>query len=47
MKLLPGSLPCGFDADGAVLLHCLDTSQPVAAGIAAEEARFAAALGRR
>ncbi len=46
-SLLPGSLPCEIAADGSVLLHCLDTNQPVAAQMAAEEARFVAAFGCR
>jgi multicomponent Na+:H+ antiporter subunit E len=46
-SLLPGSLCCEIAEDGALLLHCLDTTQPVAAQMAAEEARFIAALGLR
>jgi multicomponent Na+:H+ antiporter subunit E len=30
-SLMPGSLPVGEDADGAVILHVLDTDQPAAA----------------
>jgi multicomponent Na+:H+ antiporter subunit E len=41
MSLLPGSLPAGGDAGGGMLVHCLDTRQPVAAQLAAEEALFA------
>jgi multicomponent Na+:H+ antiporter subunit E len=46
-SLLPGSLPSGPDATGAVVVHCLDTSQPVAALMAAEEARLMEAFGAR
>lgn len=38
--LLPGTLPCGEADDGALLIHCLDTSQPVPEQLAEEEARF-------
>jgi multicomponent Na+:H+ antiporter subunit E len=44
-SLLPGTLPCGTDASGAVIVHCLDVTQPVAAQLAAEEASFVRALG--
>ncbi len=46
-SLLPGTLPVETTAEGTLLVHCLDTGQPAAAQMAAEEARFAAALGRR
>jgi multicomponent Na+:H+ antiporter subunit E len=39
-SLLPGTLPTGFDEDGALLVHCLDVERPVAAELAAEEALF-------
>lgn len=39
-SLLPGTLPTGFDEDGALLVHCLDVAQPVAAELAAEEDLF-------
>lgn len=45
MSLLPGSLPAGTAAGGGMLVHCLDTGQPVAAQLAAEEALFARAIG--
>ena len=35
-SLLPGSVPAGDEPD-AIIYHCLDTSQPVAEQIAAEE----------
>jgi multicomponent Na+:H+ antiporter subunit E len=44
--LMPGSVPVGTDAAGAVLYHCLDTGQPVAAQLSEYEARLSAALGR-
>jgi multicomponent Na+:H+ antiporter subunit E len=44
-SLLPGTLPTGANEDGALLIHCLDVDQPVAANIAAEEALFMRALG--
>jgi multicomponent Na+:H+ antiporter subunit E len=43
-SLQPGSLPAGTDTDGALVVHCLDTSQPVAAGLTRAEALFAATL---
>lgn len=43
--LLPGTVPCGEDADGALVYHVLDCGQDVAAALAAEEARLAPALG--
>ncbi len=39
-SLLPGTLPAGSDEEGALLVHCLDVEQPVAANFAAEEALF-------
>jgi multicomponent Na+:H+ antiporter subunit E len=44
-SLLPGTLPTGTDDNGELLVHCLDTSQPVAANLAAEETLFIRALG--
>ena len=44
-SLLPGTLPAGFDESGALLVHCLDVDQPVAANLAAEEALFSRAIG--
>jgi multicomponent Na+:H+ antiporter subunit E len=40
-SLLPGTVPCGVE-DGQLVYHCLDTSQPVVAELAAEEQRLAA-----
>ncbi len=42
-SLLPGSVPCGEEPD-AIIFHCLDTDQPVAAQIAAEERALAKVL---
>ena len=42
-SLLPGSVPAGEDGD-ALLYHCLDVEQPVAAHLAAEEAVLSRAL---
>jgi multicomponent Na+:H+ antiporter subunit E len=44
-SLLPGTLPSGPDGSGRLVVHCLDTSQPVAEQLAAEEAKLANALG--
>jgi multicomponent Na+:H+ antiporter subunit E len=43
-SLLPGTLPTGTDQQGALLIHCLDVSQPVAADLAREEAMFSRVL---
>jgi multicomponent Na+:H+ antiporter subunit E len=42
-SLMPGSVPAGDQPDG-VVFHCLDTDQPVAKQIAAEEALLARVL---
>lgn len=44
-SLIPGTLPTGTDERGALLVHCLDISQPVAASLAAEERLFIRAVG--
>jgi multicomponent Na+:H+ antiporter subunit E len=44
-SLQPGLLPAGFDADGNLVVHCLDVGQPVAQLLADEEERFLRALG--
>ncbi len=44
-SLLPGTLPTGTDENGALLVHCLDVGQPIAANLAAEETLFIRALG--
>lgn len=37
-SVLPGTLPAGVDEQGALLYHCLDVEQPVAAQLAIDEA---------
>jgi multicomponent Na+:H+ antiporter subunit E len=44
-SLMPGTLPADSNADGTLLVHCLDVEQPVAAQMAAEEALFGRAIG--
>ena len=44
-SLMPGTLPTGTDEQGALLVHCLDIRQPVAANLAAEEQLFIRAFG--
>jgi multicomponent Na+:H+ antiporter subunit E len=44
-SLLPGTLPTGLDETGALVVHCLDTEQPVVPQMAAEETRLIRALG--
>ncbi len=44
-SLQPGLLPAGFDADGNLVVHCLDVGQPVARLLADEEKRYLRALG--
>jgi multicomponent Na+:H+ antiporter subunit E len=44
-SLLPGTLPTGSNEEGALVVHCLDVDQPVAANLAAEEALFSRAIG--
>jgi multicomponent Na+:H+ antiporter subunit E len=44
-SLLPGTLPTGTDDNGALLVHCLDVDQPIAANLASEESVFIRALG--
>jgi multicomponent Na+:H+ antiporter subunit E len=46
-SLLPGTLPIATNDDGTLLVHCLDTGQPVAAQMATDENRFTQALGGR
>lgn len=47
MSLQPGSLPVAERADGTVLVHALDTADPIAARFAAEEVSFKIATGAR
>lgn len=44
-SVVPGTVPSGCDAGATLLVHCLDVGQPVADGLAADEARLASALG--
>lgn len=44
-SLLPGTLPAGEAADGAIIIHALTTGPAIAAAMTAEEARFARAIG--
>ena len=45
ISMVPGTLPLGPAPDGSLLVHCLDTTQPVAAGLARDEALWLRALG--
>jgi multicomponent Na+:H+ antiporter subunit E len=44
-SLLPGTLPCGPDQNGNLVIHCLDVCQAVADDLAAQEASLVQALG--
>jgi len=44
-SLMPGTLPTGTDENGALLVHCLDVGQPVAANLGVEERLFIRAVG--
>jgi multicomponent Na+:H+ antiporter subunit E len=46
-SLMPGSLPTEVDERGVVLMHCLDTEQPLADQMAEHEARLLRALEQR
>jgi multicomponent Na+:H+ antiporter subunit E len=46
-SLVPGTLPSGFDENGALIIHCLDVNQPIVAQLTEEETLFAGALGVR
>lgn len=45
-SLLPGTMPAGTNAGGTLLVHCLDTNQPVVEQLRTEERRLARALGK-
>ena len=45
-SLMPGTLPAGSDAEGRLLIHCLDAGEAVADEMVLEEARFARACGQ-
>lgn len=40
-SLMPGTLPVGTDRDHALVYHCLDLDQPIAAGLGRAEALLA------
>ena len=42
---MPGTLPTGVDEHGALVYHCLNVEQPVAAQLAMDEALLTDALG--
>lgn len=42
---LPGTLPVGTDAQGALVYHCLDTNQPIAAQMSIDEQLLSCAIG--
>jgi multicomponent Na+:H+ antiporter subunit E len=44
-SLLPSTLPSGTTMEGAVIVHTLDMTEPVADGMTSEETRFARAFG--
>jgi multicomponent Na+:H+ antiporter subunit E len=46
-SLLPGTLPVGSNENGALIVHCLDTGQPVLPQMAADENLLIEALGLR
>jgi multicomponent Na+:H+ antiporter subunit E len=45
ISLAPGTLPVGQNASGAIVVHCLDVSEPVAAHLAADDRLLTRALG--
>ena len=45
MSLQPGSIPVEDQPDGKLLIHCLDTQQPVEVNWRENEALFARAIG--
>lgn len=46
-SLLPGTLPCGFDQDGCLIVHCLDVEQPVVRQMTEEESLLIEVIGGR
>jgi multicomponent Na+:H+ antiporter subunit E len=46
MSLIPGTVPIGADPGDALVIHCLAIRQPIAAQLAAEEARLVRAMGQ-
>jgi multicomponent Na+:H+ antiporter subunit E len=45
MSLVPGTLPCGSEPGGGVVIHCLNVDDPVLEQLAREETLFVRALG--
>lgn len=46
-SLLPGTLPCGSNDSGDLIIHCLDIEQPVAMQLSEEERRLILTFGGR
>jgi multicomponent Na+:H+ antiporter subunit E len=44
-SLLPGTLPTGFNREGALMVHCLDVEQPVTTNLELNESIFMRAIG--
>jgi multicomponent Na+:H+ antiporter subunit E len=44
-SLLPGTLPCGADDRGGLMIHCIDVDQPVIEQLGAEEALLLEVMG--
>jgi multicomponent Na+:H+ antiporter subunit E len=44
-SLLPGTLPCGSDDRGGLVIHCLDVDQPVLEQLGDEEALLLQVMG--
>ena len=44
-SLLPGTLPCGVDDRGGLVIHCLDVDEPVLEQLGAEEAMLLVVMG--
>jgi multicomponent Na+:H+ antiporter subunit E len=44
-SLLPGTLPCGTDESGGIVIHCLDVGQPVVSQMTTEEEFLIETLG--
>jgi multicomponent Na+:H+ antiporter subunit E len=42
---LPGTLPTGFNGEGALMVHCLDVEQPVTTNLELDESIFMRAIG--
>ncbi len=46
-SLMPGSVPTGSDEQGRLVMHCLDTSQPLLDHMAQDEASLIRGLGNK